>query len=314
MQETKSKSKLLHIEELKNIIQINLEDKTQEFKRVFHGRGNYYEDFKYLTVDSIDEVLFVVLFEEIDDDIEKELLNMLESLYDTHNFKTFILQRRYLLKSPSVILKGEEVKEMIAIENGLKYAINFFNKNIGFFPDMKNGREFIFNNAKNKKVLNLFSYTCAFSISASKGQASQVVNVDMAKGALTIGRQNHHLNDLNTSNISFMPYNILKSWNRIKKFAPYDIIIIDPPSFQKGSFAATSDYDKIIKRLDTLASEDCIILSALNAPELDTNFIKNIFSEYAPTFKFIQRLDNLETFPTDKEEKTLKNLIFKNKC
>jgi 23S rRNA (cytosine1962-C5)-methyltransferase len=202
---------------------------------------------------------------------------------------------------------------MIAIENGLKYTINFFNKNIGFFPDMKKGREFIFNHSKDKKVLNLFSYTCAFSISAAKAQAFQVVNVDMAKGALTIGRQNHHLNDLNTSNISFMPYNILKSWNRIKKFAPYDIIIIDPPSFQKGSFAATSDYDKIIKRLDALASTDCIILSALNAPELDTNFIKDIFKEHAPTFKFIQRLDNLETFPTDKEEKTLKNLVFRNK-
>ena len=108
-----------------------------------------------------------------------------------------------------------------------------------------------------------------------------------------------------------MPYNILKSWNRIKKQGPYDIIVIDPPSFQKGSFAATKDYEKIIKRLEQLASEECIVLSALNAPELDTNFIKNIFEEFAPAFKFEKRLDNLKTFPSNNEERSLKNLIFK---
>ena len=66
-----------------------------------------------------------------------------------------------------------------------------------------------------------------------------------------------------------MPYDILKSWSRIKKRSPYDIIIIDPPSFQKGSFAATKDYEKIIKNLMILANENCVVLSCLNAPELD---------------------------------------------
>jgi len=157
----------------------------------------------------------------------------------------------------------------------------------------------------------LFSYTCAFSLCASKAGALKVVNVDMSKSALTIGRENHHVNDFNTSNVHFMPYNILKSWNRIKKQGPYDIIIIDPPSFQKGSFAVSKDYAKIIKKLDSLAGENCIVLSALNAPELDTSFIKNIFDEFAPNFKFVERLSNLDTFPSNNEEKSLKNLIFK---
>ena len=132
----------------------------------------------------------------------------------------------------------------------------------------------------------------------------------MAKGALTIGRENHHLNNLDTKKVKFMPYDILKSWSRIKKEAPYDIIIIDPPSFQKGSFAATKDYEKIIKKLDTLANENCVVLSCLNAPELDSEFIKNKFSEFAPEFKFSKRLDNLEEFITNNEEKSLKNLVF----
>ena len=40
--------------------------------------------------------------------------------------------------------------------------------------------------------------------------------------------------------------------------------------------------------------------------------IKNKFSEFAPSFKFVKRLDNVEEFVTNNEEKSLKNLIFSN--
>jgi len=298
------------IEELKELIIENLKDKNEEFKRIFHGRGNFYDDYNFLTIDSIDKVLFIVLFDELEKKKDDELLKMIKDVFQFFNYKTLVLQRRYLDKSPCEVLEGTLKENNIAIESSIKYSINFTNKNIGFFPDMKVGHDYISNIAKDKNVLNLFSYTCAFSLSASKAGASKVVNVDMSKTALTIGRKNHHLNNLDTSNIHFMPYNILKSWNRIKKQGPYDIIIIDPPSFQKGSFAASKDYEKIIKKLDSLASEECVVLSALNAPELDTDFIKNIFKKYAPLFKFEKRLENMDTFPAIDKKKSLKNLIF----
>ena len=108
-----------------------------------------------------------------------------------------------------------------------------------------------------------------------------------------------------------MPYNILKSWSRIRKAGPYDLIIIDPPSFQKGSFAATNDYVKIIRRLNELAAKECTVLSALNAPELDSAFIRSLFNENAPEFCYVERLNNLESFASNDEERSLKNLIFK---
>ena len=301
----------MNIDDLEKIVLKNLENTTEEFKRVFLGRGNYYEDFNYLTIDSIDRILFIVFFEKLEEEKENELLEKIKISFKNSRHDTLVLQRRYLDKSPCEVLIGTLKENNIAIENSIKYKISFTNKNIGFFPDMKVGHEFISKIAENKNVLNLFSYTCAFSLCASKAGAKNIVNVDMSKGALTIGRENHHLNDSNTSNVHFMPYNILKSWNRIKKQGPYDIIVIDPPSFQKGSFAASKDYEKIIKKLDSLANEECIVLSALNAPELDTNFIKNIFEEFSPSFKFMKRLDNLDTFPSSNEEKSLKNLIFK---
>lgn len=299
----------MKIENLKKLIQNNLENKTFEIKRVFHGRGNFYEDFNYLTVDSLNEILFATFFEESSD--ENEIIKALKDIANAYNYKTFIVQKKYKKDELNEAIIGEIPPFYIVVENGLKYKINFFNKNIGIFLDMKIGREYINSICKDKNVLNLFSYTCAFSVVAINAKAKQVVNVDMAKGALTTGRENHHLNNLDTKKVKFMPYDILKSWNRIKKEGPYDIIIIDPPSFQKGSFAATKDYEKIIKKLPELASKNCIVLSCLNAPELDSDFIKQKFKEFAATFRFEKRLENLKEFITNNEEKSLKNLIFK---
>ena len=301
----------INIEKLKEIILDNLKDKSPEMKRVFHGRGNFYDDFNYLVVDSINDILLATLFEEIPLDIENQIINILEEVYEEKQFKTLILQRRYKKDNLNEVLKGIIPKDALAIENGLKYKINFSNQNIGIFPDMKAGREYIQSICKDKNILNLFSYTCAFSVSAISAGALKVVNVDMAKGALTTGRENHHLNTLDTKKVKFMPYDILKSWSRIKKEGPYDIIIIDPPTLQKGSFAATKDYGKIIKRLEQLANEKCVVLACLNAPDLPSAFIKDIFKEFASDFVFEKRLENPQTFVVIDDEKALKNLIFK---
>lgn len=255
--------------------------------------------------------MFIVLFDADED--EEPIVAMLSDFYShEQKWDAMIVQQRYLPQSPSTVIAGELPNETFATENGLKYYLNFLNaQNIGFFPDMKNGRSFVRAHACNKNVLNLFSYTCSFSVAAIAAGAKAVVNVDMNKNVLSTGRENHRLNGLDTKKVEFMPYNILKSWSRIRKSGPYDLIIIDPPSFQKGSFAATSDYEKIIRRLHEFAAEECIILSALNAPELESEFIKALFRENAPEFHYIERLENLESFPELEEERSLKNLIFK---
>ena len=300
----------INIEKLKEIILNNLENKSVDLKRVFHGRGNFYDDFKYLVVDSINDILMATFFEEVEVDIQKNIIKILDEVYATKGFKTLIIQRRYKKDNIYEIIRGKVSNNAIAYEDGLKYALNFSNQNIGIFPDMKNGRSFIKEISKDKNVLNLFSYTCAFSVCAISAGASKVVNVDMAKNALTTGRTNHHLNNLDTKKVKFLPYDILKSWSRIKKEGPYDIIIIDPPSFQKGSFAATKDYEKIIKRLDELSASSCTVLACLNAPELDSLFLKEVFATYSRGFKFLKRLENVEDFITNNEEKSLKNLVF----
>ena len=222
------------------------------------------------------------------------------------------VQYRYRSKAPVECIWGENIQSLVVTENSLKYRINLAsNQNHGLFLDMANGRQWVLDHSLNKRVLNLFSYTCAFSVCAIANGAQEVVNVDMSKPSLTLGRVNHRINDLDTKKVKFMPHNILKSWNKIKKSGPYDIIVIDPPSFQKGSFEATNDYEKIIKRLDELGCDDCTVLACLNAPELETSFVKDLFEKVALSFKYVKRLKNIDSFVTSNEEKTLKNLIFK---
>jgi len=289
-------------------------NKDEEFLRLFHGRGGCFEGWEFLTIDSIDTVLNIAYFSEIDVLREGQLQDLFEKIFQTGAYEAIVLQRRYLPKAPSEVILGKLPEKVFAIENGFAYRLNLLNnQNSGFFPDMKIGRAFVNETAKGKRVLNLFSYTCAFSVAALKGGANSVVNVDMSKKVLETGRDNHRLNDLEIKGaIRYMPYNILKSFARIKKAGPYDLIIIDPPSFQRGSFAATSDYQKIIRRLPELASDECTVLSCLNAPNLDSQFIKDLMLEQAPEFKFIKRLDNMQSFPSKESERALKNLVFKN--
>lgn len=300
------------IEDLRISLFEHLEYKTKEYQRAFHGRGGCYDGFEFLTVDYINTVVYVAFYNRIDKTLEDNIMNVLHELFLTKKFEVIVLQRRYEEKSSYEIIAGALPKEVIAYENDFQFVLNLKeNQNIGFFADMKQGRAFVKMHANKKNVLNLFSYTCAFSVYAMAGNAAQVVNVDMSKNALTTGRKNHYLNNLDTRHVKFMPYNILKSWSRIKKAGPYDMIIIDPPSFQKGSFAATKDYVKIIKRLPSLVNKECLILACLNDPKLDVKFLKDIFSEYLPQSIFEQRLENVKEFKSSHEESSLKNLVFR---
>ncbi len=303
----------LNINDIHQHIRQNSLDATNEFKRLFHGRGGVYENWRHLTIDSIDNIISVALY--FQEDSEEELLSMLQDFtQESHQHDTLVVQKRYMKGAPSEVLIGEVPQDLYIIENEMKLKLNLLsNKNNYYFPDMKNGRTFVRENAKEKHVLNLFSYTCAFSVAAKFGEAKSVVNIDMSKGALKVGMANHSLNKLDPRGVSFLPYNILKSFSNIKRKGPYDLIIIDPPTFQRGSFEATKDYEKIIMKLPQIASENSTLLACLNSPELESSFLINLIQKHAPSFKFSHRLKNLSEFESIDEEKSLKNLVFVKK-
>jgi 23S rRNA (cytosine1962-C5)-methyltransferase len=222
-----------------------------------------------------------------------------------------LLQHRYQDGAPSELLCGELDARPVVNEHGLKFQLDIGrNQNFGLFLDMRCGRDWVRTQAKHKNVLNLFAYTCGFSVAAIEGEADKVVNLDMAKASLAKGRDNHRLNGHNLAKVSFLAHDIFKSWGKIRKSGPYDLIIIDPPSFQKGSFALTKDYKKILRRLPDLLSEQGQVLACVNSPVVTSQFLIDSMAEEAPSLNFQQRLDNPPEFADIDVEASLKALVF----
>lgn len=281
-------------------------------QRLFHGRGHAYENLSHVNVDWLTPVILITLYQAVDETwllTQAKALKMLIS-----ECKSVQVQRRYETFSPTQVLLGEAIDKTVVTENQLSYHIELGKaQNSGLFLDMSNGRTWVRDNAQGKNVLNLFAYTCAFSVAASAGGASQVVNIDLSKASLSKGRENHQLNHLakkDGKKVIFEGVDIFKSNSRIKKYGKYDLLICDPPSFQKGSVNIERDYAKIIRRIPQWMNEGAQLMLCLNSPDLDEEFIKKEVNRECPECIFESKLLNPEVFKEAHKGKGLKVLVF----
>lgn len=301
-------------------IEQQLNEVPNELRRIFHGRGKFWPGLDQLTCDWVDGQLLVNVFKEVDDEFLSSLKAGLvdltnKDIWQAKQGTSIVLQHRYADGAPSEVLWGELNDSPIVVEHGLKYQLDIGrNQNFGLFLDMRNGRQWVQDNAKDKNVLNLFAYTCGFSVAAIAGGARQCMNVDMSRGSLNKGRDNHRLNDHDMRSVNFLGYDIFKSWGKIKKGGPYELVIIDPPSFQKGSFALTKDYKKILRRLPDLLTEGGEVIACVNSPAVSPNFLIETMAEEAPSVEFIERLDNPPEFVDVDLDSSLKVLRFQIKA
>jgi len=290
-------------------------------RRLFHGRGRTYLNFEQVTVDWYRPVLWVTFFKAEDseqqaqayeDNIIQDLVALAQEYAGELSLEAVMVQRRYLQDSPAQCVFGRMPETMFAFRGEAKYTLQLGGRqNTGFFLDMEPGRQWLESLVKNRRLLNLFSYTCAFSVVAQMAGAQSVVNVDMSRGALNQGRDNHRLNNLRTDSIRFLQENILKSWGRIRRPGPYDVAIIDPPSYQKGSFVAERDYGKLVRRIPQLMVTGGDILFCLNAPELGQDFIQAVVQQECPDCRLIERLEPSADFPDANPEQQLKLLHYR---
>ena len=283
-----------------------------ESLRVFHGRGQCYPGLGYINIDWFAPVLLVTLYRQPEPGLPALLDKCLRALPES--VQSILLQRRYVRGAPLEVLRGELPGEACAVEEGLRFSLSFGDKqNIGFFMDMAPGRRWLQQRCEGRRVLNLFAYTCAFSVAAVAAGAHSVVNVDMSRAALAVGRDNHRLNDQHRAlerDVRFLPYDLFRSWKRVIGSGPYDIVIIDPPSLQKGSFVAAKDYGRVLRRLPELLPEGGDILACLNAPELGEDFLHSRLSEHCEGADFVGRLPNRVDFPEADSSRNLKMLHF----
>ncbi|KAF3978146.1 MAG: methyltransferase domain-containing protein [Methylococcales symbiont of Iophon sp. n. MRB-2018] len=291
----------------------HIQDPSQplQAQRLFHGRGHAYTGLHHLTIDWLPPVILIALYAaEPITEIEK-LADHLLSLFPT--CKSIQLQHRYILSAPIDVIKGDALQQFSIQEYNLHFYIRLGQaRNTGLFLDMRNGRRWIQQQSNNKRVVNLFAYTCGFSVAAIAGNAKSVLNVDISRASLSLGRENHRLNQQSLSKVRFEKLNIFKSFSRLKKRGRFDLLICDPPTFQKGSVDIVRDYPKIIRHLDDFMAENSTLLLCLNAPEINADFLIEHIKNLAPRFTFIEEIKPPEVF-LETQGKGLKALCFKHK-
>lgn len=292
-------------------------DMPLEAQRVFHGRGGLYPGCEHLSLDVFPPVWVLTSFQPLRDDelavVHAALAERWQQLARGQALN-WVFQCRHEGQTQTRLMAGGVPEPHGVTEGGARFLVHVLKgQNHGLFLDMAEGRRWVREHVTARpglKVLNLFAYTCAFSVVARQAGASQVVNVDMSHGALAIGQKNHQLNGL-TSGASFLAHDVFKSWGKITRGGPYGLVIVDPPSYQKGSFVASKDYARLMRRLPELLAPGGHALLCLNAPELGLDFLQDQMRALAPQLDFVQRVPNPPAFADVSPERSLKVLVYR---
>ena len=287
---------------------IALAEPGSQARRIFHGRGGRYPGCDHLSLDWYAPVWVLTSFAPLD---ESDLQAVHQALARRPEPLNWVYQCRHqdAAHTETRLMAGQVPEPHVVTEASARYRVHVLRgQNHGLFLDMACGRQWLREQAQGLRVLNLFAYTCAFSVAALQGRAAEVVNVDMAAGALAIGQQNHQLNGLDGAR--FLAHDLFKSWGKVKRMGPYDIVVADPPSYQKGSFVAAKDYARVVRRLPELLAPGGQALLCLNAPELPSQFLQDLVASEAPGLRFVRRLDNPTVFADVDPERALKVLVF----
>ncbi len=283
-------------------------DLPTEVQRLFHGRGGLHPGCEHLALDRYPPVLLLTSFKPLADD---ELAKVAAAIAARWPEVSWVYQCRGE-RAETRLMAGSVPEPHVVTEAGTRYVVHLMRgQNHGLFLDMAEGRRWVRQQVQpGAKVLNLFAYTCAFSVVALQAGADEVVNVDMASGALAIGRTNHELNGVKAG-ARFLAHDIFNSWGKLTRGGPYDLVICDPPSFQKGSFVATKDYARLARRLPTLLAPGGLALLCLNAPELSVAFLREAVAQNAPELEFLGRVANPVAFADVSEDRALKVLAYR---
>ena len=299
-----------------NVILKQIECKlpSKDAQRLLHGRGGRLSGWEQINIEVYPPVLWVIIYQAIDETELKALLNTLKQQHDVHGLDAIYIQRRYEQDHPVEIFFGSDSyldMDFKTNEAGLSYWVNLGrNQNSGLFLDMCNGRQWVRENAKGKAVLNLFSYTCSLGIAAAAGAADSVVNIDMAKGAIKRGQQNLALNDVACQRNTFIAQDIFKMIKKLTQKGPFDLLIADPPSFQSKAFDVRRDYEKLLTKLKPALADDGQLMLCLNSPALGEAFLHELVGAVFPQAQFVKRIANPDVLADVNEDASLKVMLY----
>lgn len=174
----------------------------------------------------------------------------------------------------------------IVVENGMRFGVTLgAGLSTGLFVDQRDNRARVREAAAGGRVLNLFSYTCSFSVAAALGGASEVVSVDLSGRALERGRKNFELNGLDPAAHRFFKEDAVKWLGRAaRRGERFRLIVLDPPSFStvgKGTFSVERRYGEVASLALALLEPGGQLLAVTNHTRTSPQALRRTLREAA---------------------------------
>ncbi|HMJ92176.1 MAG TPA: class I SAM-dependent methyltransferase, partial [Candidatus Acidoferrum sp.] len=255
--------------------------------RLIHGAS---DGWPGLYVEKLGDYLLV----ETESQLDPAQRQQVEELARRHNARGVyhkLLDRKVRIASAAQAsprpLFGDIAPEQFTIrENGLNFELSFDEGySVGLFLDQRdNRRRFLLNHVAaefslfpqgiaSARVLNVFAYTCGFSVAAAKGGA-HTTSLDLSKKYLEWGRRNFALNGIDPAQHDFIFGDAFDWMRRLgKKGRSFDCIVLDPPTFSKskesGTWRAEDDYGKLVVAALPLLNGSGVIFCSSNAARVD---------------------------------------------
>lgn len=243
--------------------------------RLFGGRN---ERIPGLSIDVFDRVAVLNFYEGKCDLEENELKEIGETLgpicsIESAYLKTFVSSRAdksisEAMLSPEPLWGKVAAPSFSVLENGVRYEIHPYDGySVGLFLDQRENRKRIAEVSSGKRLLNLFSYTCGFSVAAGL-KGAQTFNVDSSQKYLDWGKRNFALNGMGLENHKFVTDDVGLYLKRLlKRHERFDTIVLDAPSFgrsSKGVFSIEKDLPALIENCSQLLNPAGYLLLSCN--------------------------------------------------
>ncbi|MCB9030657.1 MAG: class I SAM-dependent rRNA methyltransferase, partial [Deltaproteobacteria bacterium] len=206
----------------------------------------------------------------------------IESVY----FRAHQKDPKQTVEHGAQLILGEKREQITILEHGISYLIRPERAvSGGLFLDTRDIRGQIKKTSEYKKVLNTFCYTGSLGIAAASGAAREVVQVDSNKSVLSWARENYEINQLSTE-MRFIPEDsftfMQREAKRIEKGAePYDLVILDPPTFgrsKKGAYRLEEKLEELVLLAFQILSEKAELIFTANYSEMTPELLEQIIT------------------------------------
>jgi 23S rRNA (cytosine1962-C5)-methyltransferase len=209
------------------------QQETSAYRWLF-GEGDYLPG---ITVDLYESYAVIVTYA---DSLETVVPWVLAALRDTTTLRGIV---RRLNRAPDdgegkiELLWGRmPPRDLVVVEHGLRFRADLYEgQKTGLFLDQRENRGFLERLSEGRRVLNLFAYSGAFSLYATRGGARATTSVDSAPGAAADARENFALNGFEPDLHEFVVADVFGYLEELRvQKRRFDLVVCDPPSFARS--------------------------------------------------------------------------------